>query len=257
MSTKPTVVLVPGAWHIEHTYHKLVPDLERRGYPTLAIRNPSVGQPARDGLVQEDATHLRSVIDPLLAEGKEVLVVAHSYGGSVLSPSLADYAWKKGEKGRVLGLVYIAAFLLPVGKSPGAIMYPPDGSDSPLKMDENGFLQPPDPHVFYNDLPEEEQQELRKHLLPNPGNVGHEPGKGEPWKRVPAVYIKCSKDVILPPPVQQAMLDEVGANPDYEVRVIELDSSHSPMLSMPAKVGDAIVLAEELGRKKLKEEGLD
>ncbi|KAF4303132.1 Microsomal signal peptidase 12kDa subunit [Botryosphaeria dothidea] len=257
MPTKPTVVLVPGAWHIEHTYHKLVPDLERRGYPTLAIRNPSVGQPARDGLVQEDATHLRSVIDPLLAEGKEVLVVAHSYGGSVLSPSLADYAWKKGEKGRVLGLVYIAAFLLPVGKSLGAIMYPPDGSDSPLKMDENGFLQPPDPHVFYNDLPEEEQQELQKHLLPNPGNVGHEPGKGEPWKRVPAVYIKCSKDVILPPPVQQAMLDEVGANPDYEVRVVELDSSHSPMLSMPAKVGDAIVLAEELGRKKLKEEGLD
>lgn len=136
MAPKPTVVLVPGAWHVEHTYHKLIPDLERRGYSTLAIRNPSLGQPMRDGLVDEDAAHLRSVVDRLLDDGKEVVVAAHSYAGSVLSPALANYAWKKGDKGCVLGLVYIAAFVLPEGKSIAAIMFPPDGSDSPLKADE-------------------------------------------------------------------------------------------------------------------------
>ncbi|KAH7051038.1 Alpha/beta hydrolase fold-1 [Macrophomina phaseolina] len=253
MAAKPTVVLVPGAWHVEHTYHKLIPDLERRGYSTLAIRNPSLGQPMRDGLVDEDAAHLRSVVDRLLDDGKEVVVAAHSYAGSVLSPALANYAWKKGDKGRVLGLVYIAAFVLPEGKSIAAIMFPPDGSDSPLKADENGFIQPPDPHVFYNDLPESEQQELAKHLLPNPGNVGTVPGRGAPWKNVPAVYLKCLKDVILPPAVQQRMLDAVGGD---ALRVVELDSSHSPMLSMPEKVGDAVMLVERLGRESVEKERL-
>ncbi|KAL1626641.1 putative microsomal signal peptidase 12kda subunit [Diplodia seriata] len=256
MSSKPTVILVPGAWHTEHTYHKLIPDLERRGYKTRAIRNPSVGQPSGDGLVDRDAVHLRSVIDPYLAAGTDVIVAAHSYGGSVVSPALADYAWKKDEagRGRVLGLVYITAFILPEGKSAAQIMYPHDPERAPMQADENGFLQPPDPYVFYNDLPEAEQRELHAGLLPNPGNVGTVPGKGAPWLRVPTVYLKTAKDIILPADVQQGMLNAIEGS--EQVRVVELDSSHSPMLSMPEKVGDAVALAEELGRERLAKEGL-
>ncbi|OJD31633.1 microsomal signal peptidase 12kda subunit [Diplodia corticola] len=255
MSSKPTVILVPGAWHTEHTYHKLVPDLERRGYKTRAIRNPSLGKPAADGLVEKDAEHLRSVIDPYLAAGTDVIVAAHSYGGGVLSPALADYSWKKDEggKGRVLGLVYIAAFILPEGKTFAQTMYPPNG-ESNMKADENGFLPPPDPHVFYNDLPESEQRELYAGLLPQPGNIGTEVGRGAPWQRVPTVYVKTAQDIILPADVQQRMVDAVEGG--EKMRVVLLDSSHSPMLSMPEKVGDAVALAEELGRARLAEEGL-
>lgn len=90
-------------------------------------------------------------------------------------------------------------------------------------------------------------------MLPNPGNVGTVPGTGAPWHNVPTVFIKCSKDVILPPDIQQKMLDSIEGS--EKVRVVTLDSSHSPMLSMPDKVGDAVALAEELGREKLAKEG--
>ncbi|KAH7042247.1 Alpha/beta hydrolase fold-1 [Macrophomina phaseolina] len=251
---KPTVVLVPGAWHDEYAYHKLVPDLERRGYATLAVRNPSLGQSTREGLIEEDAAHLRTVVDRLLADGKEVIVVAHSYAGSVLSSALADYAWKEGENGHVLGLVYIAAFLLPEGKNLASIMFPPDGRNIPSKADENGFKPQPDPYIFYNDLPESEQQDLVKHLHPNPANADKLPGHGVPWKNIPTIYIKCLRDLMLPPYAQQAMLDAVDAG--ERLRVLELDASHSPMLSIPERVSDAVALVEGLGREGVERGGL-
>lgn len=129
MATKPTIVLIPGGWHLPNTYDKLAPALERRGYSTLSIRNPSVGtllpsDAPTDTLVQADATNVRAAIAPLLAQGKELVVVAHSYGGEVLSRAFADYAWSSEDKGRVLALVYMAAFLLPAGKSLREVMGP-------------------------------------------------------------------------------------------------------------------------------------
>lgn len=108
------------------------------------------------------------------------------------------------------------------------------------------MLQPPPPNVFYNDLPEAEQQELHTHLLPHSAYIGTTAGVGEPWNTpLPAVYIQCEKDIILSQDYQKTMLEATG----NKHHVVTLDSSHSPMLSLPEKVADVVELAEGLGRK--------
>ena len=98
----PTVVLVHGAFAESASWNGVVADLQRRGYPVVAVANPLRG-------LQPDAAYVRSVLDSLSGP---VVVAGHSYGGSVMSEA-AD-----GANG-VTGLVYVASFQLDIGESTG------------------------------------------------------------------------------------------------------------------------------------------
>lgn len=94
-SSKPTVVLVHGAFAESSSWNGVVERLHAEGLPVVAVANPLRG-------LLQDAEYLRSVIDHI--DGP-VVVAGHSYGGSVLSEATegAD---------NVRALVYIASFLL-------------------------------------------------------------------------------------------------------------------------------------------------
>lgn len=68
----------------------------------------------------DDAAHIASYIAPLAAEGKEIIMVAHSYGGTPVTEAVKGFAQSKGSgKGGVVGIVYITCVVPEVGKSAG------------------------------------------------------------------------------------------------------------------------------------------
>src|SRR4051812_3598269 len=101
---KPTVVLVHGAFADASTWNGVIDRLQRDGYPVIAPANPLRG-------IAADATYLASVVKTIPGP---VVLVGHSYGGAVIGQAAADLP-------NVKSLVFVDAFALDVGETPGSI----------------------------------------------------------------------------------------------------------------------------------------
>src|ERR1700749_348259 len=86
------VVLVHGAWADGSSWAKMIALLEAKGLHVDAVQMPLTSQQADGGPVQRA---IGRVDGPLL-------LVAHSYGGAVITQA--------GNDPKVAGLVYVAAF---------------------------------------------------------------------------------------------------------------------------------------------------
>jgi alpha-beta hydrolase superfamily lysophospholipase len=120
MSSKPTILWVHGSWHTPNHFKPALEVFDKAGYESVCPRQPSVGNLPPVGL-KEDAQCIREELSRLVEqEGKDVLVVAHSYGGMVsnegIDASMAKAARAKaGKKGGVVRIVFLTAFLVPKG----------------------------------------------------------------------------------------------------------------------------------------------
>lgn len=119
----PSIVIVPGAWHSPLHYQDLINQLQEAGYTTICNSLPSLNPSNPDEIgVSDDAAFIKDkLLTPILSAGKEVILVAHSYGGSpagVAAKGLSISERKeKGEERGIVGLVYITALLVPEGVS--------------------------------------------------------------------------------------------------------------------------------------------
>src|SRR5262245_39610364 len=89
--TKPTIVLVHGAFAESASWNRVIEPLIEAGHRVIAAANPLRGLAA-------DAAAVSDVIREI--EGPVVLV-GHSYGGAVIT---------NVDAGNVVALVYVAAF---------------------------------------------------------------------------------------------------------------------------------------------------
>ncbi|KAF2500270.1 alpha/beta-hydrolase [Lophium mytilinum] len=79
-TTKPSIVLIPGAWHLPIIYSAVEALLREVGYTdTCAIQLPSLGGEPPCAERESDITLIRSTVTERLQQGKDVVVVAHSY----------------------------------------------------------------------------------------------------------------------------------------------------------------------------------
>jgi hypothetical protein len=123
VTTKPTIVIIPGAWHSPVHYRLLTDALEEAKYSTLVSRLPSVNfDNPRAVSVTTDTEFIRdTMLLPLVNQGKDVLLVMHSYGGIPGSSAAHGISKRerqeKGKPGGVIGLAYIAATLAKEGQS--------------------------------------------------------------------------------------------------------------------------------------------
>src|SRR5438874_8069430 len=97
---KPTVVLVHGAFAESASWSSVIDSLVNAGQPVIAAANPLRGL-ASDAAAVGDL--VRTIDGP-------VVLVAHSYGGAVISNVPAD-------AGEITGLVYVNAFAPDPGES--------------------------------------------------------------------------------------------------------------------------------------------
>lgn len=132
MSSKPTVVIVPGACHTPQHFASLTACLHRAGFSVVCKQLPSVDPPKheRPGMTDDVAFMQQQLLQPLVDKGEDVLLVCHSYAGYPGGAAALGYSKKertvKGQAGGIIGLVFIAAVLVYEGASPQGMI--PDGS---------------------------------------------------------------------------------------------------------------------------------
>ena len=120
--SKATIVLVTGAWQPSSAYKALTSDLEEAGYPVLITNLPSLNPKDPSGCdCSSDAASVRKQIFPTIEEGKDIIILCHSYGGIPAGGAARGLSksarMKQGDKGGVVGLIYISAFVVPEGMS--------------------------------------------------------------------------------------------------------------------------------------------
>src|SRR6185312_11645325 len=222
--SKPTVVLVHGAWHGSWCWQRVIPLLEKRGVPTLAVDLPSVGAAPGAGTdLSADAACVESVLRGVAGP---VVLCGHSYGGMVISRVAAR---------NVARLVYVCAFMPLEGQS---LVAAGGGKPAPWIQLMDGGLMQPDPtrtgELFYGDCDPEVQAWARARIQPQSSATMMEPVAHPSWRNIPSTYVVCTRDAIMPVEVQRNAFARNASE------VVELEASHSPFLSQPQALADLL-----------------
>jgi pimeloyl-ACP methyl ester carboxylesterase len=120
--SKPTVLFIHGSWHSPAHFEPVRAVFEKAGYPTSCPRQPSAQGLPTAGLAEDADSITSELVNLIEVEEREVIVVAHSYGGVIASQAVRQHfarpeREKLGKKGGVLEIVYMCAFLLEKGQS--------------------------------------------------------------------------------------------------------------------------------------------
>src|SRR6516165_6246834 len=215
--SKPTIVLVHGAFADASIWQRVYDHLAREGDTVLAPPNPLRGIPY-------DAAYTQSVIDQL--DGPVVLV-GHSYGGAVITVA--------GSSDKVAGLVYVAGVVPDEGESvndlqgrfPSLAMGPlvrpaelPDGSVE-ISIDPARF-----PDVFGADLPADDAAFRAISQRPVAATAFDDPATAAAWREKPSWAVFGTGDRPVAPELHRFSYDRAGS------KVTEVDgASHLVMLS--------------------------
>lgn len=121
--TLPTIVFIPASFSPASFYNKTIDRLREIGFEAIIHTLPSASRepPEKAATLAEDVTYFHGVVAKLVEQGKEVVLVTHSYGGIVgtevckgLTKTDREAA---GKKGGLIRLVYMTAVVPMLGQS--------------------------------------------------------------------------------------------------------------------------------------------
>ncbi|KAI9831459.1 MAG: hypothetical protein M1819_005058 [Sarea resinae] len=246
-TAKPTIVFCPGAWHLPQGFDAVRAQLAERGFESEAVALPAVGAEPPTKTFADDVAAVRSQVQELADQGKAVIVIMHSYGGLVGADAVQDLGHaqraKAGQKGGVIMMVYMSAFVGQKGKS---VLDMLGGQYLPwMKVDgDYCFAETPE-NIFYHDLAAPEQEKWISLLRHTCTQVYTAPVAYEPWHDIPCMFLFCENDQAIALPIQELMAAGMG-----DITTFRCAASHSPFLSMPHKVVEALEIAAKVGLEK-------
>ncbi|PSM37579.1 alpha/beta hydrolase [Streptomyces dioscori] len=231
----PTVVLVHGAFADSSSWNGVVERLQAHEYPVVAASNPL-------RTLGGDAEYVRQLVASI--EGPVVLV-GHSYGGSVISNA------GKG-LGNVKALVFVAAFLPDEGESaialsgkfPGSTLGEalrpvpvtlPDGSQvTDLYIEKGKFHQ-----QFAADVAAETAGVMAATQRPVTDAALGEGASAPAWREIPSWVLVATEDRNIPPQAQIFMAERANAT------AVRVAASHAVGVSRPGEVARLINAAAQ------------
>lgn len=124
-SVKPAIVIVPGSFSPASFYHDVVDALQSHGYEALVeTLQSSARSPLQDeqaATMQEDADFFHGIVEKLADQGKDVVIMTHSYGGIPGTECSKGLSKKErraaGKTGGVSRFVYVTSVVPVPGKS--------------------------------------------------------------------------------------------------------------------------------------------
>lgn len=231
-------MLVHGAWADSSSWDGEVSALQHQGYDVRAIANPLEN-------LTTDAQYVAGFLKTLTGP---VVLVGHSYGGSVITNAAA-------ESPDVKALVYVDAAAPDVGETNGSL----SGQDSVLKQrpeselfDKLAYPDAPAGAVdlylkkdifvnnFANDLPADVATRLWAAQRTASTAAFETPSKYAAWKTIPSWYFISTGDQIITPTSEKAM----AARANSHVTVFD-GGSHLTLISHPDAVTAVIEQAAE------------
>ncbi|KAE9362656.1 alpha/beta-hydrolase [Stipitochalara longipes BDJ] len=248
--SKPTIVLVPGAWHSPESYSEVVAILSKHGYPAMNIPLSSVGANPPHEDFTGDVAGIRSCLTKLVSEEKEIVLVVHSYTGlpgqqAAEGLSKNEQA-KNGLKGGVVRYVVINGMIIPEGYQAVA---EGDYSKFPKWMDFDipnkiVTVSPENAKkVFYNDMSEAKGDELAGQLKHQSMGVYFSIPTYAAWKEIPSTFLQGDLDESsVSGEMLQMMLAGARQIEPSAFDVVEHceDGGHCLMISKPEWTADAL-----------------
>jgi pimeloyl-ACP methyl ester carboxylesterase len=225
--SKPTVVLVHGAFADASGWNDVAARLIHDDYPVIAPANPLRS-------VVTDSAYLASVLATLSGP---IVLAAHSYGGIVVTNAATGNP-------NVRALVYVAAFAPDEGESLLGLQTKYPGSrlnEAALEFRPyveglvDGYIKKEFfRDVFAGDMPRKTAELMQAGQRPADARTLGEPSGVPAWKTIPSYYLVARNDQVLPAAAQRFMARRAGS------QVSEVNASHVAMISQPAVVTDLI-----------------
>ncbi|KAL9595758.1 MAG: hypothetical protein Q9219_006256 [cf. Caloplaca sp. 3 TL-2023] len=239
---KPVVILVHGAWHVPQHYQSFITELEKAGFQVSCPLLPTCDERKRlTAGMYEDAAVIRDIVQSWVDNSREVIMLLHSYGGAPGTEAVKGMSLKERESrglaGGVIRLIYMCAFMLQKGQSVGAAHLPRPVPDPIGRDDATGLTSIIEPRVplLYEDVEPHNARQMENLLVPQSGRAMTDTITYPAWQHVPTTFVKTRCDKILFPSWQDQQIKAVQ-DAGFSVEVTELESSHSPFLSMPDKM---------------------
>ncbi len=231
-TSKPTIVLVHGAFADASGWNGVTERLQDKGYKVLAPANPLRG-------VSADAAYLKNVLSQIKGP---VVLAGHSYGGVSITNAATGNA-------NVKALVYVAAFVPAQGDTVQALSTPeggsqlgvatldvhsdgtPEGLEGTIKVD--AFR-----NVFAADLPRKLASVMAVSQRPASLVTLGEPSGAPAWASIPSWAVIPTKDNTIGTGNLRTMAKRAKA------KITEVKgASHVVMTSQPGVTTDVILKA--------------
>jgi pimeloyl-ACP methyl ester carboxylesterase len=233
------LVLVHGAFAGAWKWSRLEEPLEAAGHTVEALDMPSMGEdrtPIAGATLDASVDRVRS---QLAQRSEPAVLVASSMGGVVCTQT----AVRDPEK--VVGIVYVAAFVPRDGQSLLDLTGLPEGADDEIQANIVVEGDPP-----AGTMPREASWSAEYRETSDEdfdwAYARHRPQPVQPFTQaaqipegtfdeIPRAYVLCTRDRSIPPALQRRMVAENGIED-----VIEIETDHSPMLSRTEELAEAV-----------------
>ncbi len=255
-----TFILIHGSFHAAWNWHKVVPLIQKAGHQAIAIDMPGHGldkTPIHKVTFRDCINKVTACIDTI---DEKVILLAHSRNGMIISQVAEE------RPNKIFKLVYLAAYLIPNGKSmmdfaiqdKHSLVYQnviPKVSERRIekmsalfkkkllrklltliipkskkthKLKKNVFRK-----ALYHDCPDEITELANVLLSPEPNMPGFPTLKLSKRKygSISKIYIECLQDKAVTLKLQRIMHKESPCEMVYQ-----LNSSHSTFFSMPKEL---------------------
>ena len=222
LSAEPirNIVVVHGAFADGSGWRGVYDELTARGYAVSIVQNPLTS-------FADDVAATQRVLG---RQNGPVILVGHSYGGSVITEA--------GTDPKVAGLVYVAAFAPEVGEStldqyaeipPPPNFVPEEQPDGFAYLNADRFRA-----GFAGDANEADAAFLRDAQVPIAMAALAAPVTVAAWKTRPNWYVVATEDGAIAPDLLRSTARRIGAE------TTEVPGSHVVFLTQPKAVADVI-----------------
>ncbi|MEU7928185.1 alpha/beta hydrolase [Micromonospora sp. NPDC049107] len=236
--SRPTIVLVHGAWADGSSWNGEIRRLQARGFDVQVAPQPGRGPSIDSGYLKD---FLSTIEGPIVLAG-------HSYGGFVISDAAT------GNK-NVKALVFVDAFAPDKGETVEELTAGSGSILEPALTDPTSvfrlvpFPGAPEgaadayvlPKVFIpgfaNGLPRRQAEVLAVTQTALATNALGEPATEPAWKTIPAWAVVGTEDLVIPPARQEEMMKRAGAD------ITRIDAGHLGLISHPDQVTRVILEA--------------
>jgi pimeloyl-ACP methyl ester carboxylesterase len=227
-----TIVLVHGAFAESSSWDGVIDPLTSKGHEVVCAANPLRGL----------ASDAESVSDLVRSIDGPVVLVAHSYGGMVISNV-------DGDAGEIVGLVYVDGFAPEPGESAFELAGKFPGSTTgdavrPIPQSDGTTDLALAPELFRDnfcaDVPEAQAARMAITQRPCKLEALQEPSGDDPlWKKVRSWFVFGEKDNNLPPALHRFLAERAGARGTVEIP----GASHAISVSQPEATAEVILEA--------------
>ena len=230
------IILVHGAWHGAWCWNQLIPLLQQAGHQVVAPDLPGHGNDTTPRNKISLKRYVASLETLLLSDDQPAVLIGHSMGGVVIS-QLAERHPEQIEK-----LIFVCGFLLNNGETVAI----KNGSKPALlgehmRISEDGLSVTINPEaiekIFYHDCDPAEAASAKARLTPQAAAPINSAVQltADNFGKVPRDAIVCLQDRAIHPDLQREMYRDGNC-----AELFELDSGHSPFLSMPGQLAEVI-----------------